>query len=106
MTVNLPPSERLTSWRLVGFAGFAAVVALFLLVSSKAGIRGVGALLLVGAAVQLATRRIPYGWEGREPSGHITGFPAVLLSLLMGAAGIAMLVRPDLMLMLFGWGDV
>jgi hypothetical protein len=104
--MKLPPSERLSRWRIAGFAAFAVVVALFVFVNSKAGMQGMGVLTLAGAGVQLATRRIPYGWEGREPSGHITGVPAVVLSLLMGILGIAMLARPQLMLALFGWSDV
>ena len=103
--MKLPPRERLTLWRVASIVAFALVVVLFMFVSSKAGMRGMGALTLVGAGVQLATRRIPYGWEGREPSGHITGVPAIVLSLLMGAVGVAMLARPDLMLVLFGWSD-
>ncbi len=81
------------------------VVVLFSFVSTKAGMQGMGVLMLAGAGAQLATRRIPYGWEGREPSGHITGVPAVILSLLMGSIGIAMLARPELMLVLLGWSD-
>ncbi|BBL70080.1 hypothetical protein MoryE10_06860 [Methylogaea oryzae] len=67
--------------------------------------RGAGLLMLVGAGVQLATRRIPYGWEGLDPAGYITGVPAVVLSLLMGLAGAAMLAQPELMLVLFGWDN-
>jgi len=64
-----------------------------------------GILILAGAGVQLMTRLIPYGVRGREPSGYITGIPAVFLSLLMGLLGVAMLVVPDFMLILFGWSD-
>jgi hypothetical protein len=105
MTMKLPPPERLSLWRIASFVAFAVVVGLFVLVSSKAGMRGMGLLTLAASGVQLATRRIPYGWEGREPTGHITGVPAVVLSLLLGGLGMAMLVRPELMLVLLGWGD-
>ena len=55
------------------------------------------------AFTHLAKRSIPYGWEGQEPSGYITGIPAVVLGLLMTAIGITMLVEPDFILVLFGW---
>ena len=106
MTMKLPPPEQMSRWRIASFAAFAVVVALFVLASSKAGMQGMGVLTLAGACVQLATCRIYYGWKGREPSGHITGVPAVVLSLLMGIIGIAMLACPQLMLALFGWSVV
>ena len=103
MTMKLPPTERFSRWRVAGFGAFVVVVALFQLVSYKAGMMGVGIMMLAGGVFQLVTRRIPYGWEGLEPSGYITGVPAVLLSLLMCVAGFAMLLQPEFMLVLFGW---
>lgn len=103
--MKLPAPERLSRWRIASFSAFAVVVALFVFVSTKVGMQGMGVLMLAGAGIQLATRRIPYGWEGREPSGHITGVPAVVLSLLLGIVGTAMLARPELMLVLFAWSD-
>lgn len=84
-------------------ASFAIGVALFLLVGSRAGMRWMGVVTLAGAVVQIVQRRIAYGWEGREPSGYITGIPAVVLGVLLGALGAAMLVRTDFMLAVFGW---
>ncbi|WP_332852238.1 hypothetical protein [Duganella sp. S19_KUP01_CR8] len=105
MTVKSPFPEKYSRWRTVSFAAFAVMVALFLFVSSKAGIRALGVMMLIGAGVQIAARRIPYGLEGKEPSGYITGFPALLVSLLIGTIGIAMIVQPELMLALFEWAD-
>ena len=65
--------------------------------------RGMGVVMLAHACTHMVTRSIPYGWEGREPSGYITGIPAVLLGLFMAIIGIAMLAVPDFMLVLFGW---
>ena len=101
--MKLRSPEKLSASRIASFCAFAAVVALFMLVSSKAGMRGLGVSMLIGAGVQAFTRRIPYGIEGREPSGYITGSAAVLLSLLMGLVGVAMVAQPDLVLALFGW---
>jgi hypothetical protein len=95
--------ERLSFWRVIRFIAFMAVVALFLFVSSRAGIRGVGILMLIGAAVHMVQRRIPYGLEGYEHSGYITGVPAILLGLLAAIAGILMLIQPEFMLSMLGW---
>lgn len=103
--MSIPPPERLSRWRIASFVAFAVVVALFLSVSSQAGMRGAGVVMLVVSGVQVVTRRIPYGWEGREPSGYITGAPAVVVGMLMGAVGVAMLAQPELMLVLFGWSE-
>lgn len=101
--MQVPPSESKSAWRFAGMVSFAVGVALFLFVSSKAGMRWLGFVTLVGALVQIVQRRIAYGWEGREPSGYITGVPAVILGVLLGGLGLAMLVQPDLMLAIFGW---
>jgi uncharacterized membrane protein YfcA len=101
--MQIPPPEKSSAWRIAGMASFAIGVALFLLVSSRAGMRWMGVVTLVGAVVQIVQRRIAYGWEGREPSGYITGIPAVVLGVLLGALGVAMLVQTDLMLAVFGW---
>lgn len=105
MTVKLPLPEKYSRWRTVSFAAFAVMAFLFLFVSSRAGMRGLGVVMLIGSGAQIAARRIPYGWEGKEPSGYITGFPALLVSLLMGTLGMAMIFQPALMLTLFGWKD-
>jgi hypothetical protein len=106
MAMNIPRPEQLSLWRVASFVAFAVVVALFLLVSSKAGMRGAGVVMLVVSEIHLVTRRIPYGWEGREPSGYITGVPAVMVGMLTGAVGAAMLAYPELMLALFGWSNI
>ena len=101
--MQIPPPENSSAWRIAGMASFAVGVALFMFVSSHAGMRWLGVVMLVGAIVQIVQRRIAYGWEGREPSGYITGIPAVVLGVLLGALGVAMLAKPDLMLAIFGW---
>lgn len=101
--MKIPPSENSTVWHIAGWTSFAVAVALFTLVGSSAGMRWLGVVMLIGAVVQAIQRRIAYGLEGREPSGYITGIPAVLLGLLLGALGLAMLAKPEFMLVLFGW---
>ncbi|MBK1679659.1 hypothetical protein CKO20_04630 [Rhodocyclus tenuis] len=103
MAIQTPPPEKSSAWRIVGWVSFAVAVALFMFANSLSGMRWLGVVTLVGAAIQIIQQRITYGWEGREPSGYITGIPAVLLGLVLGALGLAMLARPELMLALFGW---
>lgn len=105
MTLKQSPHENNSSWRNAGLAAFAVVVALFSFVSSIAGMSGLGVTMLVGAGVQIAACEVSYGWDGKESPGHIKGFPAFLVSLLMGATGIVMIIQPKLMLALFGWAD-
>ncbi|WP_417071017.1 hypothetical protein [Niveibacterium terrae] len=97
--------EKLSIRRIVGWASFVVTIVLFAFVSSRAGMRWLGAATLAGAVVQLYRRRIAYGWEGQEPSGYITGIPAILFGLLLGALGLAMLGQPDIVLALFGWDN-
>lgn len=103
MPVKAPLPDEQSHWRIAGLVVFLVVVALFSLVSLRAGMRGVGVSMMIASGVQITVRRIPYGWEGKRPSGYITGVPAVLICLLMGAIGVMMIVRPDFMLTLFGW---
>lgn len=99
MIMKLPPRESPSLW---GIAAFAGVVGLFLLGGEKAGIRGMGFVALIAGLIQTTKRRIPYGWEGHEPSGYVTGASAVVLGALMCIVALVMLVRPELMIVLFG----
>lgn len=101
--MRVPPPEKISVLRVASLVAFVVVVCLFMFVSSRVGMRGAGLVMLAGAAVHVVQRRIPYGWEGREPSGYITGVAAVLLGALMGLIGVVALVQPDLMLALLGW---
>ena len=100
-----PPLRKQFPWWAVGFVGLLVIVALFTFVSSKAGMRGLGVVTLSQATVHLISRRIPYGWEGRQPSGYITGTAAVIVAALLALLGLAMLAKPELMLVLFGWAE-
>jgi hypothetical protein len=103
MATNRAKSARDGEFSLLGLAMFAVVVGLFLFVSTKAGTRGVGVCMLGGALIQLREGRIAYGWEGRPPSGHISGWPAKLVSVVFGALGLAVLIWPDVAMGVLGW---
>jgi hypothetical protein len=103
MPLNKPKTDDGSPFSLVGFAAFFIVVALFSFVSTKAGTRAIGIMLLIGAVQQGLRGRIAYGWRGRPPSGHITGFPAVAINVLLGLFGIAVLLWPGVAASIFGW---
>jgi hypothetical protein len=86
-----------------GLVAFLAVVALFLFVSTKAGTRASGVILLAGALRQQLVGRISYGWEGQPASGYITGWLATLLNALLALFGLAILVWPEVAMSIFGW---
>lgn len=52
----------------------------------------IGLHLIAESALQFLNPRIPYGWEGGEPSGYIVGTPARIIALLFGLVGLAILV--------------
>ena len=87
--------------RLFGWIGFVVVVALFLFVSDKAGMRGIGVSMIAAAWLHRSDGRVPYGWEGRPPSGHITGWPATVLTLVVGLAGLALVIWPEVAIAIF-----
>lgn len=105
MTMQTPPRRKPPDGRVVGTASLVIGVALFLFVGPRAGMRWLGGVMLVGAVMQIVQRRIGYGWEGREPLGYISGIPAVVLGILLGVFGAAMLAQPDLMLEVLGWDE-
>jgi hypothetical protein len=82
---------------------FAIVVALFVFVGNKAGTRAVGCLMIFGAVWQQLKGSIPYGWEGQEPSGFLTGWLALILNIIFAALGFAMLVWPEVAMGILGW---
>ncbi|KQU67930.1 MULTISPECIES: hypothetical protein [unclassified Rhizobacter] len=94
---DAPPEDPFIL-RVAGISLVAVAVALFMFVSSRAGMSWLGIVMLVGGIVQTIQRRIAYGLEGRPPSGYITGVPAVIVGVLWCALGVAMLARPDFIL--------
>lgn len=86
-------------------AAFLVVVALFVIVSTKVGTRGMGFLMIAGALKQQFDGRIEYGWEGRPSSGYIIGWPAAVINLIIGLAGLAVVVWPEVAMGVFGWNQ-
>lgn len=92
-----------SQFSLVGLGAFLVVVALFLLVSTKAGTRAVGICMIAGALIQQWAGRIAYGWEDRPPSGYITGWLATVLNLFFGTLGLGVVIWPEVAMGILGW---
>ena len=90
---------------LFGLVAFVAVVSLFIFVNIKAGTRGMGVFMLVGALIQQVRGRISYGWEGRPASGYITGAFATGINLLFVALGLAIAIWPEVAISIFRWSE-
>jgi hypothetical protein len=92
-------------WRVGKYIGFALVVAAFAMGGERVGGRAVGLFIVLQAYILLQTKRLPYGWEGQDPSGHITGPVVQVLAVLWGGLGAAFIARPTFMLGLLGFVD-
>ncbi|MBW8846360.1 MAG: hypothetical protein JF607_15455 [Burkholderiales bacterium] len=106
MATKKPQAPQSADASVVGWVSFLAVSALFLFVSTKAGTRGLGISMVVGSILQhFSGRGIEYGWEGRPPSGTITGWPAALFTAALGVAGLAVAIWPEVAMGFFGWDE-
>jgi hypothetical protein len=103
MTDKQPKTADASKLSVLGHSAFIVVVALFLFVSAKAGTRAVGIFMIISAVLQMRKGRIAYGWEGRPPSGYITGFISTVLNVVFVAIGLAMVVWPELAMGILGW---
>jgi hypothetical protein len=104
MATDNPAPDRSGPFSAFGWVSFVAVVALFLLVSTKAGTRGMGVSIVVGSILHyLSGKGIEYGWEGRPPAGYITGWPAKLITAAFALTGLAIAVWPEVAMGIFGW---
>jgi hypothetical protein len=91
MAPNTP--RALTRWVTVAWVVAIAAVALtYTFIGREAGLRALGGAMIAGAGLQQWLGAIPYGWEGREPSGHLTGWGLTAFNLAFGLTGLAMLV--------------
>jgi len=97
----MPPLDRVTRWTVVQFPVFVAIVIVWLNVSAELALRMIGVVAVASGAVQMWHRKIAYGWEGREPSGYITGIPAFVISAVLVAVGVLLVVAPQFAMPLF-----
>jgi hypothetical protein len=99
-------NEDFSKWEILTFITSAIVFLCFIFGSVRFGTRALGLAVQGNAAAMFLSRRISYGWTGRPPSGHITGAPAVVLSLLMFSIGSVMLFWPEIIVSIFGWDGI
>lgn len=83
---------------------FLVTAALFF-VSSIAATRALGVFIVLLALVQYRQGRIAYGWEGRPPSGYLTGMPVTVVSAIFAVAGLALIVWPEFAISMFDSGS-
>lgn len=72
---------------IIQVAVFVVIAAAYFLGGSEIGKRVLGVCLIVGALFQQVVGKIPYGWEGSEPSGYLTGWKMLLVNLTLVAVG-------------------
>ena len=94
--MELPPPEPWTKWSYVQLALVALIVIVTITYGHAAGIRLAGLYGLAHTAVYLWQRKIPYGWQGRRASGHLTGGAAIVVGLMLAAISATMVAFPDL----------
>lgn len=104
MAPGLAGANRGNGFTVVGVIAFLVVVALFALVSTKAGTHGLGVLMIGSAFMQCRAGRVPYGIEGRPPAGYIEGWAATVINALFLAAGVGLIVWPEVAIGIFRWG--
>ena len=101
-------SQRMTFERFETVAGYsclvATVVASFLFnIGAAVRVAGVGVMLT--GVIWILRQSVPIGIEGRPPSYHAVGTPAVLLGLAMAVLGLVLLVSPSTIVCWLGWED-
>ena len=100
--MTTPPIEDPISWRsALRVAFFICIVILFLNDKPFLAIRLIGLQIIWQSYFQLMNPSIPYGWEGKPPSGYITGTFAKVLAIIFGSLGFALLIKPELLHFLF-----
>ena len=99
-----PEREDPLNWRnAIYFVVFICVVVLFANDKPLAAVRLIGLSMLVESVLFFINPKIPYGWEGEPPLGHITGVLARVLSIVLFSFGVALVWKPDFGLMLLRW---
>ncbi|MFZ6874096.1 hypothetical protein ACO0LF_18720 [Undibacterium sp. Di27W] len=80
---------------------FIISMVIFIFVGEKAGMRFMGLLMLFFACRTLLVRRVPYGMEGQEPIGYLTGVPAVIAGVVELLLAGFVILRPAMVLDFF-----
>lgn len=102
-TMNaLTPAVSATARRMARLAAILVAVLVFGFAGLHAGIRVVGILLLAQMATSLYRGFRPNHSETAGECSRFTGLPAIVIGLLCGVVGIAMLWNPRFVLAALG----
>jgi hypothetical protein len=82
--------------KVIGVVGFVVVVASFI-INQVLGWRVLGAEVIAWGLWSIWKRRIPYGVEGREPSGHLTGWAAVVVGIVQALIGAVFIAAAEVL---------
>jgi|GEM_PF-4333763 len=93
-SANKQQLEDTAGFQFFEMLSFLITVLLFIFVGEKAGMRFTGLVMLVFACRTLLIRREPYGLEGQEPMGYLTGIPAIISGLIGLLLAGLMIFRP------------
>src|SRR5690606_9828838 len=91
--------------RILGYAVFVALVVVFFAFGPAMLARALGIVLVAGGLYSSLQGSIPYGIEGREPSGYLTGIPARLISVLAILLGLSAAIAAPTAACILGWAQ-
>ncbi len=91
--------------KIIGYFVFALLVLVFFAFGAVALTRAVGIALIGTSVYWFVQGNIPYGIEGREPSGYFAGAAARLISIASALLGVALVVAAPKAACLFGWAQ-
>ena len=97
--------DRSNLERILGYAVFAALVVVFFAFGPVMLARAVGIVLVAGGLHSFLRGSIPYGIEGREPFGYLTGIPARLVSVVAILLGLSAAIAAQEAACLLGWAQ-
>jgi hypothetical protein len=93
------------SKKIIGYAVFALLIVVHFAFGPVALVRALGVVLVAGGGYSFFQGNIPYGIEGRAPSGHIIGSIARLLSAAIVVLGIFMVATAPEAACILGWAQ-
>ncbi|WP_298581749.1 hypothetical protein [uncultured Luteimonas sp.] len=90
---------------ILGYVVFVALVVVSFAFGSIMLARAVGIVLVAGGLYSFWQGSIPYGIEGREPSGYLTGVPARLISVVAILLGLSAAIAAPKVACILGWAQ-
>jgi hypothetical protein len=90
---------------LIGLVFFAVATAVHFIFGVHALVRVIGLACALTGIYWVFVPRIPIGWEGQEPSFHLTGWLAVTEALLLFGIGCTLLFFAPAAACMLGWSE-